>query len=345
MQEDEIMNEIENINEIIAKSLVDESTKQEQKQLHDWIEESADNKEYYYSLREICYAAAPPFAPEDIHVDAAEQCFWNNIKESPRIQKKTNFMYYWQRIAAVIVLPLFITIGYLIFEQSNEAPLMQEAQAPFGSQVKLFLSDHSEVWLNSGSKLIYPSRFLSDDREVFLDGEGYFKVKSDKKHPFVVKTRKLNVEAVGTEFNVEAFEADSITSISMMEGLVDVKVGDQSINIRKGERLEVNNLTEETKFVQADTYKWCAWKDGMLLFRDDRLDYILKRISQIYNVDIELCDSTLASHLYRATFKGESLDQILNLLSLSAPIHFDWAYNNQIGDTVSKLKIKIRRTE
>ncbi|MDR2683159.1 MAG: DUF4974 domain-containing protein [Dysgonamonadaceae bacterium] len=71
-----------------------------------------------------------------------------------------------------------------------------------------------------------------------------------------------------------------------------------------------------------DTYKWCAWKDGLMIFRDDPLSYVFKRLSRTFNVDIRIKDPAIASDAYRATFEDESLDEILRLLEKTAPIHF-----------------------
>ena len=340
------MDKTEYIDEMIAKVLADEATGQERQMLNTWLGECYENKEYFNAIREIWYNANTPFKPEDIDINKAEQHFWNKVEA--KSTKKINLFFYWQRIAAIVVFPLFFLTTYFMYKDKINTPIevLQEAKVPFGGQIKVLLSDGSEVWLNSGSKLTYPSNFLTKDRNVFLEGEGYFKVKADKEHPFIVKTQNLDVRAVGTEFNVEAFATDSLISVSMMEGDVVVTLKDQKQKtMQKGERLVVNHLTGKFDFIKTDTYKWCSWKDGVLLFRDDRLDYVFKRISQIYNVDIELQDTTIAPHLYRATFKEESLEQILNLLYLSAPISFEYSYSDVKGDENHKTKIKVRREE
>ena len=89
-----------------------------------------------------------------------------------------------------------------------------------------------------------------------------------------------------------------------------------------GERASFNNLTKQCLIAKTDPYKWYAWKDGLMIFRDDPLEFVFKKIGQTFNVNITVRDSAIAKQLYRATFEHESLDEMLNLLKLTAPIQY-----------------------
>ncbi|MDP4277712.1 MAG: FecR domain-containing protein, partial [Bacteroidota bacterium] len=199
----------------------------------------------------------------------------------------------------------------------------QEVTAPDGMLSQVNLPDGSSVWLNSGSKLNYPVVFKRGERHVYLAGEAYFEVHSDKKHPFIVETNQMKIKATGTAFNVEAYPADTVEAVTLVRGKVAVHMGlMKHVNLHPSERLYYHSQSKEFQVTSGDTYKWCSWKDGILAFRNDRLDYVFKKIGQKFNVEIAVTDPAIASQLYRATFNRESLDVILNLLKQSAPIQY-----------------------
>ena len=199
----------------------------------------------------------------------------------------------------------------------------QEVKSPHGTFSEVRLPDGTNVWLNGGSTLKYPLTFRKGERDVFLSGEGYFEVHSDKENPFIVKTGQITLRATGTAFNVEAYGSDSITAVTMVNGKIDVAFGNSSpVAMVPGERASFNNLTKQCLIAKTDPYKWYAWKDGLMIFRDDPLSYVFKRLGLTFNVNIELKDPSLANAPYRATFEYESLDEILRLLEMSAPLHF-----------------------
>lgn len=178
-----------------------------------------------------------------------------------------------------------------------------------------------------------------------MQGEGYFEVKSDKQHPFVVRTPRLTVTATGTAFNVNSYESDSIIAVTMTNGKVQIAIGKTpAFALVPGERLSYNHIQNRYRIQQTDPYKWYAWKNGCLVFRDDPLKYVFKRIGQTFNVDIQIEDVSLARHLYRATFENESLDEILRLLKMTAPIAYDCPKREKSADnSYKKQHIRVYR--
>ena len=153
-----------------------------------------------------------------------------------------------------------------------------------------------------------------------MEGEAYFAVESNPTNPFIVKAPGFTVRATGTAFNVEAYPGEETASITLAEGVVDVAIGGKSVTLQPRERLIYNRATCEHGIYLGDTFKWTSWKDGILAFRNDPLCYVFKRLEQTYNVDFVIRDPDIENYIYHATFEGESLDEILNLLERSAPI-------------------------
>ena len=134
----------------------------------------------------------------------------------------------------------------------------------------------------------------------------------------------MEVKATGTAFNVEGYSNDTINAVTMVNGVVEVELdrSKERLNLKPGQRINYNTKRQNYRVEEVDTYKWCAWKDGKLIFRDEPLDDVFRKIGQVYNADIVVMDKDLAKHMYRATFQGETLDEILRLMKLTVPMKY-----------------------
>lgn len=313
------------IQPLITAFLSGNATDGERRELEEWVKQSPDNNRYFQEIRNVWQAMNPAFNPSEINVFEAEKNILANIAATERNVVRVVLLY-WQRIAAIIVIPLLVLCTYFYLNKNSSqynAIEYQEVKSPHGTFSEVCLPDGTHVWLNGGSSLRYPLVFRKGKREVFLKGEGYFEVEADKENPFVVETGRITLRATGTAFNIEAYNNDSITAVTMVKGKVDVAFGNSSpVAMIPGERASFNNLTKQCLIAKTDPYKWYAWKDGLMIFRDDPLSYVFKRLGQTFNVNIDLRDTTLANAPYRATFEYESLDEILRLLRMSAPLSF-----------------------
>ena len=230
------------------------------------------------------------------------------------------------RYAAFLTIPLFLSslvLGYLYFSGTETDEKYAEVVTATGSVIRYELPDHSVVWLNAGSTLRYPTTFKKDNRLVELKGEAYFEVQADKDRPFYVNTPNgLSVYVYGTKFNVAAYEDDNYIETVLEKGKVNVITPDQeTIVLAPGEQLLYDKQSQQLKKNKVDVYGKIAWKDGKLIFRNASLEEILK---------------------YRATFRTETLSQILDYLARSADLK--WKIEEpqqQADDTLSKTKIRV----
>lgn len=262
------------------------------------------------------------------------------------VRPKLSFLHYWQQVAAILLLPLLILSAYLYFKPASQiAETYQELFTPYGTWSVVNLPDGSKVWLNAGSSLKYPTQFNDKQRVVSMQGEAYFEVESDKEHPFIVKTKQLTVEATGTAFNVNAYAPDHVAAVTLVKGKVAVTLDQKkTISLSPGEKIDYNLATSLYNVNKTNTYKWCSWKDGILIFRDDPLEYVFKRLGQTYNVEFILKDAELGKYSYKATFEGESLNEILRLLEMSAPIRCKEVSNrNTNNEKFEKQRIEVSR--
>ncbi|GHV48392.1 iron dicitrate transporter FecR [Bacteroidia bacterium] len=276
----------------------------------------------------------PVFNPSGIDVEKAEAIVRKKINRRGSIALK--MLLYWQRIAAVLLIPLIGLSAYLYLDGKEAAYQGDEYQvlkSPYGTCSHVSLPDGSNVWLNGGTELRYPLKFKPGKRLVQLNGEAYFEISSDLKNPFVVQTAQMNLSATGTKFNVEAYAGKTLTAVTMVEGKLNVAFGESSsLSLLPETRTCYDSQTGQRTLEQANPYKWYAWKDGLMIFRNDSLGYVFSRLAQTFNVSIILKDPSLSDAPYRATFEDESLDEILRLLEMTAPIKFVYQKRSKTTD-------------
>lgn len=164
---------------------------------------------------------------------------------------------------------------------------------PFGKRSNILLSDGSRVWLNSGSKIVYPPVFTDVDREVFLEGEAYFEIAKNENRSFYVRTSNFRVKVLGTKFNVQAYKDENEQSTVLLEGKVNIAKNEKLFS--KGNELSPNQkatfLSSGDNFVITDVENaenYIAWIYGYLPVENQDIVSLSKRISRYYNVDIEV---------------------------------------------------------
>lgn len=154
-----------------------------------------------------------------------------------------------------------------------------------GQQYKLRLPDSTLVWLNAASSLKYPSSFSNlNTRSVELKGEAYFQVSKDKKHPFIVKTIKQQVEVLGTHFNINSYEDEPDVNTILVEGSVKIN----NAFLKPGEKATINR--SGILKISKTNFEEIAWKDGKFRFKDTDLETVLRQLSRWYNVDVKYKD-------------------------------------------------------
>lgn len=272
---------------------------------------------------------------------------------------RLNFMKY-----AALVLLIF-SLGIVGFRYTRNKPVMASAEiwntieAPFGSRARLTLADGTKVWLNAGSQLKYSSRFAQHNRKVILDGEAYFDVAKDEKNQFIVSTSKLDIKVFGTQFNVKAYSEENTIQTTLVEGSVTIER--KGIGGR-GERTVTLNPNETATFYTSDKKDgtlakpvekediqnkesrnsekleilsninpvvFTSWKDSRWIIESDPLSGLAVKLERRYNVKIIIDKKELRDYKFSGTIKDETLEQVLNVIKLTAPINYN-IRNNEV---------------
>lgn len=340
------INDIADIDIIIARYLAGEATEEEAAALLEWIETSEANRRSFFAQRDIWHALNPPFAADEIDVSAAERRNMAAVfgaRTQPVRSAAARVLRAWSRVAAVLVLPLLAALVYVLLRTDDReaAGQMLTISTAYGYTMETVLPDSSRVWLNANSSLTYPASFEGRRREVCLRGEAYFQVRSDREHPFSVHARDITVTATGTQFNVNSYPRSCSTGITLVDGRVEVTSPGDTVVMHPGEHLALSH-GDATVTHNANIRKFCSWRDGILLFDDENLSDICARLEQIYNVEFDV-DSAVASDNYHITLKGESIGEVMNLLRLSAPVDCEMEDDGRDRCPAARQRIRITR--
>ena len=261
-----------------------------------------------------------------------------------RDERKVRFLHFVRTAAAILFLPVLLLSG-LLFMQLRDWQA-QPVETAYGVVSKVTLSDGSEVWLNSGSKLVYPKRFTGDERKVSLMGEAYFKVKSNPSRRFDVQTAEgVTVSAYGTEFNVQAYDDDTCVVATLADGNIRVEQSALHLeeDLKPGEQVVFSKRDGKMNRQQANLLVEMAWKEGKIVFRRTPMEEVAKVLSRHFNVDIRLQGKEVFGYAYSGTFTTETITEILSLLEKSAPISCEIMGPEQQSDfTFSRKKVLIR---
>jgi len=253
---------------------------------------------------------------------------------------QNGFLFYWQRIAAILLLPLLIG-GAIYFIQakytSSNSVVWQTITTPLGVKSHLQLPDGTLVWVNSGTNLSYPSSFSDGKRNVKLQGEAFFDVAKDEKHPFIVDLGKINIQVVGTKFNASNYEGGRQTEVVLASGKVmlfekyenksrlvsEMVPGQQAIYLKGGNTISLKHV---------DTGKYISWIYGKLIFKDDPMDEVVLKLDRWFNVQIEIADPIIGGYIYTANFQNETIEQILSLIKRTSPVEYTIIPGKRLND-------------
>ena len=196
-------------------------------------------------------------------------------------------------------------------------------RVPRGGEYKLFLSDNTEVFLNSDSEIRFPVKFGKGKRDVFLRGEAFFVVTKDASRPFLVNANdKMSEEVLGTQFNLQAYPDDAFVETTLNEGAVRVFNGKQGVRLRPDEQA----VYDEGKFTvrKVDASSYSAWKEGRFMLLNHSLENIMTRLARWYNIDIFWENPEVKEYHFSGELaRYEDFTEILRMLELATRVHFE----------------------
>ncbi|WP_184543141.1 FecR family protein [Mucilaginibacter sp. FT3.2] len=275
---------------------------------------------------------------------------WVKIKSSEVIESNplndnVRQLNYWKWAGVAAAVAAVTLLGFLFYSrQANQqfnAAVIKKIDVPFGKMMQVTLSDGTKVKLNAGSHFTYPSVFAGNQREVNLEGEGFFEVTKNPKRPFLVHTTGFTVKVLGTIFNVKAYRDDKSTETTLLKGKVQVELADdpdKKIILSPHEKLTINSPSVVTdqpaktaiakiKYevatlpnISTDTYPENAWIDNKIVFANSEFEDVARQMERKYDVQIVFKDDALKKEQISGVLENESLDTALNFLRQIVPL-------------------------
>lgn len=190
---------------------------------------------------------------------------------------------------------------------------------PRGGQYQLVLPDGTKVWLNAASSIKFPTNFYGNERSIELTGEAYFEVAKDKAHPFIVNVNNMQVQVLGTHFNIMAYKDEISTKTTLLEGSVKIIKDKKQQLIIPGEQASV---AEGIKILKVNVAEVMEWKNGNFNFSHENLEGIMRKISRWYDVKIEYHGKMTSEDFVGTIPRSQNIIDVLNYLQLTGLVHF-----------------------
>jgi transmembrane sensor len=261
---------------------------------------------------------------------------------------------FWARAAAVIILSMglaWLWNTVYINKHLNDKLVYNEIIVPVGEKSQIILSDGTHVWINSGSSFKYPADFTNNDRDVILEGEAYFDVTKKPGKNFIVNTRDVRIQVLGTAFNVKSYPEDKKTQTTVIRGLVRVEskiskeepiliYPDQMATIHDEPRISTPDITTSSNNLiitdDVNTAAITSWKDQLLVFADETFEDIAIKMERWYNVKISILDNELKQERYNGKFvHNETIYEVLEAIKITTPINYSVT---EEGITITRKK-------
>lgn len=273
-----------------------------------------------------------------MQMQAADPQLWPSGEQEPPSTK-------WYMLLARMAAAIFFLVGtWYLLDATGVLPGREDGlRAEYnirGTRSQIKLADGTSVWLNADSELKYPLRFKGNTREVYLKGEAFFDVTPNAEKPFIVHTETMNINVLGTSFNVKAYPADKVSEATLISGEVEVQLKDQGgkkIRLKPAEKLVVPNdrdslqsrpataplISTATYFLKEDSaIIETAWIDNKLIFHDESFTSLATRMERWYNVTIRFENAAIGQLRFTGIFKKENITQALEALQLTEPFRY-----------------------
>jgi hypothetical protein len=234
-------------------------------------------------------------------------------------------------------------ISYLDKKTTTTKIEYNEITVPRGQVFQILLSDSTKVWLNAETKIKYPKYFIknSKTRTVFLDGEAFFDVSHNKNQPFIVATNGINVEVLGTKFNVSSYPTQKNIHTTLVEGsvkVIDTTAINNSLLIKPSQQASFNRKEKSLVSKKVNTNDYTAWMDKRIVFQDITLEEVLEKIARVYNVEIVNNNEAMKKEKFTGEFDVEDINTIFKALSTSIKFNYQIKKNRILIKTEKNIR-------
>jgi len=328
--------------DLIVRYLSGELLQDEKARLESWMVEKAANRKIFDEYKKIWDSLGR--ISDTVDLDIHKEWEFLKSKLDSRDTRKLiryrpsavrNFSFWFARIAALLVIALILSVTVLLVNRNVGYKSFVTDKAT----LTVNLPDGSQLILNAGSSLKYPTKFNDNHRNVVLSGEAYFEVRPDQNKPFIVRTDGIEIKVLGTSFNVNAYKNNDKIEVVVNSGEVAVtKEGEltERLILKPGNKGTFDKSDQSLKLSINKDPNFLSWKTRNFVFEDRSLEEIIRTLNKVYNSRITIADDSLRGKRVTVSFSNQSLEAVLNVLS--ATLDLDIRQNN--GEIVLTEKNK-----
>ncbi len=321
------MTKLNNLNnELIIKYLRDSLSENEKLEVISWLEVNEQNREFLFGLKEAYFLSNWENIKKSSDVDNEWNKIHSKIIENDKSEKKskTKIVNQIAKYAAIIVIAFSLGTLFNYF-YTTKNPQITTFSTGYGRSSTVILNDGSKVTLNAKSLLIYDQN--EDEREVTLKGEAVFDIRKDHKKPFYVNTDYYQIKVLGTFFNVSSYENDDYVATTLKKGSIQIyDINSHKIlsELKMGERFYYEKRTGNYFIkTQTDLNDDFGWYDGKLCFNEISLKDLSNKLEREFGYSIVIKNHSVQNYRYKANIEKESLENILNYVSMVTPdVHY-----------------------
>ncbi len=316
----------ERIDRLLARYLAGECTMAERQEVAEWIGASEANSQYFDRFAAIWTAASSRQRDYMPDVESGWQKVKSRMQDTAKgsagkniemLQSRRSILKIWWKVAAVLVAAVGLTTMIWQLTDQPEEVMITHLRST-AQPVSDTLSDGTLIDLNKQSSLEFPAVFPSDIREVSLSGEAFFEVAEDTSRPFIIRTKGAEIRVVGTAFNVSAYPANELVEVTVQSGTVQMTAGDAGTEVlTAGIKGIYQKKDKKIRKMANNNPGFLFWKGRTLVFKKTKIDKVVEILNDLYAVEIDIKTEALKSCQLSATFKDESIDNILDIISMT----------------------------
>lgn len=323
---------VTNIDSLILSFLERTISSEELQALRKWVKESAENENYFRQFEESWLVSAGSAEKSRFHKEQAYQNFVARINSTDKKIKNRTFplrkVFYY---AACVLLIFMAGIGaqYLFERFQDKELLTYSLEAPRKAKVKMSLPDGSLVWLNAASTLCYNNEFGVSNRDLTLQGEGYFEISKNPELPLIVTSGNVKVRVLGTKFNVQNYQDDDEIRVALLEGSIDFSDSryDKSIVMKPNQLITCNKRTGVLTLKDINAEYSNSWIYGDVFFNEEKLGTIAKVLERAFDVAVHFENDDLKNLIFYGdiTIEADNIVQIMDIMA--ATNKFNYRYD------------------
>jgi ferric-dicitrate binding protein FerR (iron transport regulator) len=322
--------------ELLSKILSGTASEEEKRAYYEEVANDESFQQEFYQTKSLWVRATAGRKDSSINLDEEYRSLRNKVRGVPKAGIRNLTRIWIGRAAMVVVL---VSVGWLahqLLSPGSQMDFTQKFASSIGSISQMTLPDGTQIWLNSGSEVVYHEN--SKERSVQLVGEACFDVAHDEKHPFYVRTDNMIIRDIGTRFNVRAYPGDDVTEATLIEGSAEVlSVNMQRIcELKPGHLAVYDKEQKQMSLQEIDPSTVVAWMDGKFVFRNEKLVDICDELGKWYGVRFSFGDDVIKDYRYTANIKRTtSISYVLKMLNITTHLHYSIKENKMEPDIIT----------